>query len=139
MAKTRRSYYLDDEALAFIEDLVNSGIATSKSQAVRRAVKTAAREAQERGASALSKDDTRKYGGVSRSGTGGSSKDPDDEQQSSGGSEGGGSGDLRAVPGGRPNGDGDDKQQSNEVATPNREGSGKGGNNSSLSNLNPFN
>ena len=140
MAKTRRSHYLDDETLAFIEDLCSKGLAQNKSQAVRRGLKTAI-DRLNAAPDELAPDRQRRYEDIDE---GKARGDDRGEQGTDGGDdrgtvdEGGGSSPRRSVPSRGSNDRANDHEPSDEDPTPNDAGAGKNGRNT-LRNLNPFN
>lgn len=144
MSHTRIRPYVDDECSAFLQRLQSKGMAASQSQAVRRAVKTAIDHCKENGLDGLAEDFERKFSEPERS-TEPESSAEDDADDSGGDVEspqdsgGGGPSDRRTVPnrgdGGGPLPD----EHGDDVVTPDRSTSGEDGNQSALSNFNPFN
>jgi Arc/MetJ-type ribon-helix-helix transcriptional regulator len=141
MAKTRRSHYLDDETLAFIEDLRANGHAENKSQAVRKALKTAIDALDRCGPGALAPDEPRRY--VNLQGTDEEAHQSNEYSDSVGvdrsqGDAGSSSGKRRSVPN-RNSGPGkSDSRPRNDASTTDDKEAREAGNHSALKDLNPF-
>jgi Arc/MetJ-type ribon-helix-helix transcriptional regulator len=142
MAKTRRSHYLDDETLAFIEDLRANGHAENKSQAVRKALKTAIDHLDEHGPGALAQDEPRRY--VDLQGTDENSAhqrnaDSDsvgvDRSESDTGSS---SGHRRSVPNRNGGARESNSRQRDNASAASDEETREAGHHSALKNFNPF-
>ena len=141
MAKTRRSHYLDDETLAFIEDLRASGHAENKSQAVRKALKTAIDHLDQHGPGALAPDQPRRY--VDLQGTDAEAHQSNENSDSVGvdrskSDTGSSSGQRRSVPnrGGSPRKS--NSRPRDDASTASDEETREIGNHSALKDLNPF-
>jgi Arc/MetJ-type ribon-helix-helix transcriptional regulator len=141
MAKTRRSHYLDDETLAFIEDLRANGHAQNKSQAVRKALKTAIDHLDQHGPGALAPDQPRRY--VDLKANDGKAHQSNQSSDSVGvdrsqGDAGSSSGNRRSVPNRNGGAGKSDSRPRNDASTANDKGAREAGNHSALKNFNPF-
>lgn len=92
MGMTKRTYYLDDETIAFLEDAASRG--WSKSQALRRACKAGIDVVCSEGLDSLPPDKQRKYRERALDDRNGEAVG----ENGVGGDEGGGSRDRRPVP-----------------------------------------